>query len=83
MKDFHQLRTELREGSYPLWVKGTVGLMILRVRALATRIERETDLNRQNRLIAQQNKIISYINGLGIAVSTSDKQLLHKIKSIR
>lgn len=83
MKDFHQLRTELREGSYPLWVKGTVGLMILRVRSLATRIERETDLNRQNRLIAQQNKIISYINGLGIAVSTSDKQLLHKIKSIR
>lgn len=83
MKDFHQLRTELREGTYPLWVKGTVGLMILRVRSLATRIERETDLNRQNRLIAQQNKIISYINGLGIAVSTSDKQLLHKIKSIR
>lgn len=83
MKDFHQLRTELREGTYPLWVKGTVGLMILRVRSLATRIEGETDPNRQNRLIAQQNKIISYINGLGIAVSTSDKQLLHKIKSIR
>jgi hypothetical protein len=83
MKDFHQLRTELHEGTYPLWVKGTVGLMILRVRSLATRIERETDPNRQNTLIAQQNKIISYINGLGIAVSTSDKQLMQKIKSIR
>ena len=34
-------------------------------------------------LIAQQNKMISYINGLGIAVSTSDKQLMQKIKGIR
>ena len=83
MKDFHQLRTELREGTYPLWVKGTVGLMILRVRSLATRIDRETDPKRQNILIAQQNKLISYISGLGIAVSTSDKQLMQKIKGIR
>lgn len=83
MKDFHQLRTELQEGAYPLWVKGTVGLMILRVRSLASKIEREADPNRQNRLIAQQNKLISYINGLGIAVSTSDKQLLQKIKGIQ
>lgn len=83
MKDFHQFRAELQEGTYPLWVKGTVGLMILRVRSLASRIEREADPNRQNSLIAQQNKLISYINGLGIAVSTSDRQLLQKIKQIR
>ena len=83
MKDFHQLRTELQEGTYPFWVKGTVGLLILRVRSLASRIEREADQNRQNSLIAQQNKLISYINGLGIAVSTSDRQLLQKMKRLR
>lgn len=80
MKDFHQLRTELNEGSYPLWVKGTVGLLILKIRSLTTQIDREQDIKRQNALIGQQNKLISYVNGLGIAVSTSDRQILQKLK---
>jgi hypothetical protein len=80
MKDFHQLRTELNEASYPLWVKGTVGLLILKIRSLTTQIEREHDIKRQNALIGQQNKLISYVNGLGIAVSSSDRQILQKLK---
>lgn len=80
MKDFHQLRKELNEGGYPLWAKGTVGLLILKIRSLTTQIEREQDIKRQNALIGQQNKLISYVNGLGIAVSSSDRQILQKLK---
>ena len=72
--------TQLSEGTYPAWVK--VGAMVLKVRNLSARIERENDPVKQNRLIAQQNKLLAYVVGLGVAVSTSDKQLLSKIKSV-
>ena len=74
--------TALNEGNYPAWVKVTVGAMVLKVRNLSSRIEREDDPVKQNRLIAQQNKLLAYVVGLGVAVSTSDKQLLSKIKSV-
>ena len=73
--------TELTEGTYPAWVKITVGAMVLKVRNLSTRIQGETDPVKQNRLIAQQNKLLAYVGGLGVAVSTSDRQLLGKLHS--
>lgn len=33
-------------------------------------------------MIAQQNKLLSYINGLDIAIGNSDKTLLNKLKKI-
>ena len=53
--------TELKEGNYPAWVKITVGAMVLKVRNLSTRIQGETDPVKQNRLIAQQNKLLAYV----------------------
>ena len=35
--------TQLNEGTYPAWVKVTVGAMVLKVRNLSARIEREND----------------------------------------
>jgi hypothetical protein len=72
----------LHEGTYPAWVKVTVGAMVLKVRNLTGRIERETDPVKQNRLIAQQNKLLAYVGGLGVAISTSDKQLMGKMQRI-
>ena len=72
----------LHEGTYPAWVRVSVGVMVLKVRNLTGRIERETDPVKQNRLIAQQNKLLAYVGGLGVAVSTSDKQLMGKLHSI-
>lgn len=69
------------EGGYPAWVKVSVGAMVLRVRNLAAQIERETDPVKQNRLLAQQSKLLAYVAGLGVAVSTSDAQLLGKLHS--
>ena len=74
--------TQLSEGTYPAWVKVTVGAMVLKVRNLSTRIEREPDPVQQNRLIAQQNKLLAYVGGLGVAVSTSDRQLMGKMHTI-
>ena len=71
--------TALNEGTYPAWVKVNVGAMVLKVRNLSTRIEREPDPVQQNRMIAQQNKLLAYMGGLGVAVSTSDKQLMGKL----
>ena len=73
--------TQLSEGTYPAWVKVTVGAMVLKVRNLSTSIQGETDPVKQNRLIAQQNKLLAYVGGLGVAVSTSDKQLMGKLHS--
>jgi hypothetical protein len=36
---------------------------------------------KQNRLIAQQSKLLAYVSGLGVAVSSSDKQLMGKLHS--
>ena len=67
------------EGGYPTWVKVSVGAMVLRVRNLAAQIEREADPVKQNRLLAQQSKLLAYVAGLGVAVSTSDQQLMSKL----
>jgi len=69
----------LDEGTYPAWVRVSVGAMVLKVRNLSARIERESDPVKQNRLIAQQNKLLAYVGGLGVAVGTSDRQLMGKL----
>ena len=80
MKSF---KTYINEGKYPIWVRVTVGSLVLRIRKLALKIENEEDPVRQNKLISQQNKLLSYINGLGIGVSSSDKVLLKRLKSMK
>ena len=80
MKSF---RTFITEGKYPMWVRITVGALVLRIRSLSARIENETDPVKQNALIAQQNKLLSYMNGLGVGVGSSDTVLLKRLKSMR
>jgi len=78
-----RFRTFIAEGKYPLWVSVTVGSLVLRIKRLSVQIQNEDDPIKQNNLIAQQNKLISYITGLGIGVSSSDAVLLKKLKSIK
>ena len=80
MKSF---RTFITEGKYPMWVRITVGALVLRIRSLSARIENETDPVKQNKFIAQQNKLLSYMNGLGVGVTSSDTVLLKRLKSMR
>jgi hypothetical protein len=78
MKTF---KTFLSEGSYPLWTKAVTAGLVLKVRNLSNQIERERDPAKQNQLIGQQNKLLAYLNGLGIAVSTKDQQLMTSVRS--
>ena len=71
---------ELTEGKYPLWVRFTVGGLVLKVRGLSQKIRTETDPKKQNDLISQQNTLLSYISGLGVGVSSTDRVLLNRLK---
>ena len=73
----------MAEGEYPLWVRVTVGSLVLRIKKLSSRMENETDPMKQNALIAQQNKLLSYMNGLGVGVGSSDTVLLKRLKSMK
>ena len=78
MKTFRQF---LNEGSYPLWTKAVTAGLVLKVRNLSIQIDSEVDVTKQNVLIGQQNKLLAYLNGLGIAVSTNDQQLMTSVRS--
>ena len=78
-----RFKTFIVEGKYPIWVRVTVGALVLRIKNLSRQIENETDPAKQNALIAQQNKLLSYINGLGVGVGSSDTVLLKRLKSMK
>ena len=71
----------VNEGSYPLWTKAVTAGLVLKVRNLSNQIDREVDVTKQNVLIGQQNKLLAYLNGLGIAVGTKDQQLMTSVRT--
>lgn len=73
----------IAEGKYPIWVRVTVGSLVLKIKNLSRQIENEPDPVKQNALLAQQNKLLSYINGLGVGVGSSDTVLLKRLKSMK
>jgi len=78
VKPFRQYLAE-RKG-YQTWVRATVVTLILRVRDLTKRIEESDDQVTKQSLLAQQNKLLAYISGLGIAIDTKDDRLLNRLK---
>ena len=79
-KEFYQIQ----EGKYPMWLRFTVGGLVIKIRNLSSQIQKEKDPQIQNKLISQQNSLISYITGLGIGIGSTDNVLLKRLKgSIR
>ena len=66
----------------PLWVKGIVLGLIVKLNGLDSQIQSTDDPKEQNRLISKQNKILSYINGLGISFSSNNKQLQTLLRKV-
>ena len=81
MKSFKQFINEANK--YPMWVKVVTAGIAFKVRNLAGRIAAEKDPIKQNSLIAQQNKLIAYMSGLSVAVSTSDQALMNKMHGLK
>ena len=77
-----RFKSYLREGRYPLWVRFTIGGLVLKIRNLQSQIESETDIKKQMKLISQQNSLLSYISGLGVGVSSTDNVLLKRLKNV-
>lgn len=63
--------------------KVTVAGLVLKIRSLTNIKEKDTDPVKQNQLIDQRNKLMSYITGLGIGVGTNDDALLKILKSFK
>ena len=66
----------------PLWVKGVVLGLIIKLNSLDSQIQSSEDPKEQNKLLSQQNKILSYISGLGISFSSNNKQLQTLLKRV-
>ena len=63
-----------------MWLRVTVGGLVMRIKNLSNQIQNEKDPNKQNKLISQQNTLISYISGLGIGVGSTDNVLIRRLK---
>ena len=75
-------RSFIHEGKYPVWVKLSVGSLILKMKNLTAQIQSEPDPVKQNQLIARQNDLLSYMSGLSIAFGTTDRVLMKRLKSV-
>ena len=71
------------EQKYPVWIRATVAALILKIRKLSKQIDEEQNPEKQIVLIAQQNKLLSYISGLGIAIGANDTAILNRIRRLR
>ena len=72
--------SQIQEGKYPMWLRFTVGGLVIKIRNLSSQIQKEKDPQVQNKLISQQNSLISYITGLGIGIGSTDNVLLKRLK---
>lgn len=78
-----RFKTFISEGKYPLWVRVTVGSLVIRIKNLQVAIDKEEDVVKQNKLIARQNTLQSYITGLGVGISSTDQVLMRRLKSLQ
>ena len=77
-----RFRSFISEGKYPLWLRFTIGGMIIKMKNLQNQIEVEKDPIQQNKVISQQNSLLSYIGGLGIGVGSIVIILLKRLKGM-
>lgn len=64
-----------------MWVRVSVGVIVMKIRNLQTLINSEEDSHKRDRLLSQQNTLLSYISGLGVGISSNDTVLMKKMKN--
>lgn len=74
---------QIHESKYPFLAKLGTGLLVIRLRNLQRKIEKEKNLERKIDLLGKQNSIIGYLATIGIVVDTKDKSLASKIPRFR
>ena len=81
-KYMQSFRSFIHEGKYPVWVRTVVAGLVVKVTKLDQAIAATDDPVKQNVLISQQNKLLSYMNGLSIGEGSTDQVLLKKMRGI-
>ena len=79
-RQFILAEDQINERKYPRWLRFSVAGIVIKIRGLQSKIDKENDPNEQNKLIAKQNALLSYIGGLSIGVGSTDKILLQKLR---
>jgi hypothetical protein len=79
MKTFREVREGLNEGRLSTI---SAAAIVLKIRALDSKINNTTDTVEQNKLLSLQNKYLSYIIGLSLAISASDSNLLSRMNRL-
>ena len=76
-----RFKTFLKEAQrrHPLWVCTITAGLVLKIQRLETEIALTDDLVKQNRLLAQISKLLSYMSGLSIGTSSTNLQIPNKI----
>ena len=80
MNTYSQFRQSLTETKCPTWLKASVVVFITRMARLQKEIHQTEDVARKLDLIAEQNKILSYLSGLSIGVDAEDTGLMNRKK---
>ena len=75
-------RSFIHEDKYPVWVRTVVVGLVVKVTKLDQAIAATDDPVKQNVLMRHQNKLLSYMNSLGIGVGSTDLVLLRKMRGI-
>lgn len=66
--------TQLEEDKYSAWAKETSLFWANKVRNLTIKIQNTKNTRVQNKMIAQQNRLIARLQALGIEVALRDKE---------
>lgn len=72
--------TEITEGKYPLWLRFFVVAQLAAINSLNTKIQNETDVLKAVQMLGEQNAKLGQITGLSVAIGSSDKRLLQRLR---
>ena len=74
---------QIEEGKFPFLAKLGTSFLVIRLRTLQKKIEKENKLERKIELLAKMTSITGYLSTIGIVIDTNDKSLASKIPKIR
>lgn len=61
-------------------IKGSMIAISVKLNDLEKQIKQEKNVRRKLDLLAKQNKLLSYMTGIGIGFSTNDKSIMQKFR---
>ena len=80
IRDQDQHAIQVTEGKYPLWLRVFVVAQLAAINNLNTKIQGETDVLKAIQMLGVQNAKIGVITALSVAIGSSDKRLLQRLR---